>query len=133
MELSRNIGAIIFIVSLSNYSLVITMLQTLNFVKLSGKCLVSRWTSICDKSWGALITDQRRFKSVNANEHPQRQRISPVYVHHVSKIVLEHLQDKRVDWVEGKGLNGGLHINPNGTFILRFPSTTAGYDAGKIW
>lgn len=56
----------------------------------------------------------------------------PVYVHHVSKIALKHLQDHRAEWLVGLGLDSRLHINPNGTFVLTFP-TEKGQDAGKIW
>jgi len=77
-------------------------------------------------------TLQRRFRSANAREvHPQN-AFFPVYVHHVSKIALKHLQSKRSDWLLQQGLENGLRIIPNGTFVLSFPSKK-GYDAGKIW
>eukprot|EP00980_Cylindrotheca_fusiformis_P004113 scaffold894_cov153-Cylindrotheca_fusiformis.AAC.9 len=56
----------------------------------------------------------------------------PVYVHHVSKTALEHLQRKQATWLIKQGLDRGLHINPNGTFSLTFPSRQ-GFDAGRIW
>ena len=58
--------------------------------------------------------------------------ISPVYVHHVSKIVLEHLQKSHSDWLVERGLDRGLHLAANGTFVLHFPSRP-GFDAGRIW
>ena len=58
--------------------------------------------------------------------------IHPVYVHHVSKITLEYLQNHRSDWLVQKGLDRGLRIHPNGTFVLNFPARK-GYDSGRIW
>ena len=55
-------------------------------------------------------------------EEPQAKNFFPVYVHHVSKIVLEHLQESRGDWLISQGLDRGLYINPNGTFSMHFPS-----------
>lgn len=55
-----------------------------------------------------------------------------MYVHHVSKIALEHLQGERSDWVMQQGLDSGLTINPNGTFVLSFP-LDVDQEAGKIW
>lgn len=50
------------------------------------------------------------------------------YVHPLSQIVLEHLQDTRRDWVTRNGLDRGLTIQRDGTFELRFPSSDA-----RIW
>lgn len=66
----------------------------------------------------------------------------PVYVHHVSQTVLQHLQDKHASWLTRYGLDRGLRLNANGTFVMLFPSssptttTTATADredAGRIW
>jgi hypothetical protein len=53
------------------------------------------------------------------------------YVHPLSQLVLQHLQNARGDWVHQQGLDKGLSIQPNGTFVLKFPS----YDKDKasIW
>jgi hypothetical protein len=74
---------------------------------------------------------QRRFKSDSAKA-VERPGFYPVYVHHVSKIALEHLQGTRADWVVQQGLDSGLTINPNGTFVLIFP-TQHGQESGRIW
>jgi hypothetical protein len=58
--------------------------------------------------------------------------LSPVYVHHVSKTVLQYLQEFRADWLTEQGLDRGLCLNSNGTFVLQFPSRR-GFDAGQIW
>jgi hypothetical protein len=110
--------------------------------KFAGKALAP-WASTGSRPVGAAMAtakansfdmSQRRFRSAGPNEiqKQQRQGVFPVYVHHVSKITLEHLQGKRSDWVLGQGLDTGLHINPNGTFVLSFPAKK-GYDAGRIW
>lgn len=58
--------------------------------------------------------------------------MSPVYVHPVSKVVLQHLQDQRSGWLETQGLHRGLQLKINGTFLLQFPGPK-GTDSGKIW
>jgi len=58
--------------------------------------------------------------------------LSVVYVHHVSKLVLQHLQNARGGWLVEQGLDKGLHIKPNGTFVLHFPANGTD-DGGKIW
>jgi len=57
----------------------------------------------------------------------------PVYVHHVSKTVLTHLQNSHTEWLTKNGLDRGLRLNTNGTFVLQFPTKRKGYDAGRIW
>jgi len=81
---------------------------------------------------GALCT--RRFTSQDASnrEEANPKNFLPVYVHHVSKIALDHMQRHRSGWLMEQGLDKGLHINPNGTFILSFPARK-GFDAGRIW
>jgi hypothetical protein len=56
----------------------------------------------------------------------------PVYVHNVSRMVLEHLQENQSGWIMEKGLDRRLNINPNGTFTMSFPAQK-GVDSGKIW
>ena len=51
----------------------------------------------------------------------------PIYVHHVSRVALEHLQDSRSDWLVARGLDRNLKISNNGTFLLNFP------EYGRIW
>ena len=43
------------------------------------------------------------------------------YIHPLSQIVLEHMQSQHSRWVEQSGLNTGLRVNKDGTFLLRFP------------
>jgi hypothetical protein len=56
-----------------------------------------------------------------------------VYVHQVSKTVLQHLQDRRSEWLVANGLDKRLHVNANGTFVLKFPPSRPGMDSGRIW
>jgi hypothetical protein len=42
------------------------------------------------------------------------------------------MQEKRSDWLMEKGLDRGLHINPDGTFSMSFPAEK-GFDFGRIW
>jgi len=65
-------------------------------------------------------------------DQPREQVLAPVYVHQISKTVLQHLQTDRHDWLQRTGLDRGLRLNANGTFVLQFPSPK-GHDAGRIW
>jgi hypothetical protein len=73
-----------------------------------------------------------RCKSTIGADPAEQQPVLPVYVHNVSRMVLEHLQENRSEWIMTNGLDGGLNINPNGTFIIKFPAME-GFDSGKIW
>lgn len=77
-----------------------------------------------------------RFRSTissqAATEEENHKGFYPVYVHHVSKVTLERLQKGHCSWITSKGLDSGLHINPNGTFTLSFPARE-GFDSGRIW
>ena len=46
-----------------------------------------------------------------------------------------YLQNERFEWVEQQGLDSGLRLNPDGTFVLHFPSGTdeTTIDNGRIW
>jgi hypothetical protein len=91
--------------------------------------------SLLSRNSGALASSEQRFRSTNVSARDDEnypKGFYPVYVHHVSKIALEHLQTSRSDWVVEKGLYRGLHINPNGTFSMSFPARK-GFDAGRIW
>ena len=59
--------------------------------------------------------------------------IRGVYVHHVTKVVLQHLQENKADWLVEQGLDRGLRLNGNGTAVLHFPSKKKGFDSGRIW
>ena len=85
---------------------------------------------------GTLQHQHHHQRCFSSNEEPQSQQNSdvfPVYTHHVSKIVLQHLQDARAGWLVEQGLASGLQIKSNGTFLLHFPTRSDGGDGGKIW
>jgi len=75
---------------------------------------------------------QRRAFADSSSPQVEDDRVFPVYMHHVSTIVLQHLQDARADWLVTQGLQQGLQVKSNGTFCLNFPAPK-GRDAGKIW
>jgi hypothetical protein len=50
-------------------------------------------------------------------------RFRPVYVHHVSRVALQHLQDRQHEWLTGRGLDRGLVVRPDGTFLMNYPTT----------
>jgi hypothetical protein len=58
--------------------------------------------------------------------------VHAVYVHHLTKLVLQHLQETKAEWLQASGLDRGLRINANGTAVLQFPPQQ-GLDAGRIW
>jgi hypothetical protein len=105
-------------------------------VSVSAYSLQSHIRGRCLRTTGAVAAsfDQKRgFRSEGARaEEKQTKDFFPVYVHHVSKVTLEYLQNGKSDWLIEKGLDRGLQINSNGTFVLNFPSKK-GFDAGKIW
>lgn len=53
------------------------------------------------------------------------------YVHPLSQIVLEHLQSRHGTWVTDVGLDTGLQLKEDGTFVLRFPGAGGGVVAGE--
>jgi hypothetical protein len=55
----------------------------------------------------------------------------PQYIHPLSQLVLEYLQNNQSNFLEKYGLDKGLHIENDGTFILKFPSYHQ--DKGRIW
>jgi hypothetical protein len=65
----------------------------------------------------------------------------PVYMHHVSQTVLAHLQQHYSGWLQENGLDSGLLLNSNGTFVLQYPvltetsatSSPTSVDTGRIW
>ena len=80
-----------------------------------------------------LSSTERYQSHLTANKSDSHlKNFTPVYVHHVSKLVLEHLQQNRSEWLLEKGLDRGLQINKNGTFVLSFPARK-GFVSGRIW
>ena len=75
----------------------------------------------------------RSTLSRTSDEENWNHGIRPVYVHHVSKLTLEHLQEKESDWLMGQGLDTGLEINDNGTFTLRYPPQSGKNAGNRIW
>eukprot|EP00956_Cyclotella_meneghiniana_P030636 scaffold77880_cov74-Cyclotella_meneghiniana.AAC.1 len=75
-----------------------------------------------------LINNSRQFNTCHHHTHnlhkQQLQFFSTFqkseYIHPLSQIVLEHLQTVHSDWVERNGLETGLILNKDGTFVLRF-------------
>jgi hypothetical protein len=53
------------------------------------------------------------------------------YVHPLSQIVLEYLQKERSEWVVSQGLDQGLTVHRDGTFLIKFPSYEK--DMARIW
>jgi len=53
------------------------------------------------------------------------------YVHPLSQLVLEYLQTERSDWILENGLDQGLQVEKDGTFLIKFPSYEK--DNSRIW
>lgn len=78
------------------------------------------------------IQNQIQLRNYYDGSSEQQEDIVPVYIHRVSKVVLQHLQGSRSGWLVDQGLTRGLQIKSNGTFLLKFPARK-GFDGGKIW
>jgi hypothetical protein len=59
--------------------------------------------------------------------HPEKVE----YVHPLSQLVLEYLQNDRSDWIVSHGLDRGLTVHRDGTFLIKFPSYEK--DMSRIW
>jgi hypothetical protein len=111
------------------------MLSWSSRIAIARSSLIRSTTSIVQAPQQQQQQQQQRFKSANAADELKSQHKSnffPVYVHHVSKITLQHLTANQSDWLVETGLDRGLKLNPNGTFVLNFPARK-GFDAGRIW
>jgi hypothetical protein len=78
----------------------------------------------------------RRYLATPSSAQVQRTedaKFCPVYVHHLSKVVLEHFQSNHGEWVVNRRLEKGLKLNPDGTFVLRFPASEGRKENGRIW
>lgn len=69
-----------------------------------------------------------RLESLHSCHHPHLNRhnhfstfTKSEYIHPLSQIVLEHLQSSHSHWVQRMGLDTGLKLNKDGTFVLHFP------------
>lgn len=81
-------------------------------------------------------------KKSNSTLNPTRTRddrvaIEPtVYVHPLSQIVLEHLQNNHHDWVVLQKLDTTLTLHRDGSFELKFPTSgeaSANEEVHRIW
>jgi hypothetical protein len=78
-------------------------------------------------SSAAVQRTSRRFLATTTTTTPQKSE----YVHPLSQLVLEHLQTSRSDWIQRTGLDKGLVLQKDGTFLLKFPSYEI--DQSRIW
>ena len=109
------------------------------------KCALYAWMSVIRAKFG-IHNHQHIIKSHLPSPHHRHfstaQPNKSQYTHPLSQIVLEHLQSNHSAWIEQSGLNTGLTVNQDGTFVLRFPNPngeTVGMDVtapnvhGSIW
>jgi len=89
-------------------------------------------------------TGSLRSKTTTTNNEEEKRlkdsNTKSAYVHPLSQIILEHLQQSRSDWVSQVGLDkGGLTLHKDGTFVLKFPTSGGREISGdaistdKIW
>jgi hypothetical protein len=76
----------------------------------------------------SLVASRKIGTNSNYQDEGNDRRFHPVYVHHLSKVALEHLQNQQSEFVIQNKLETGLRLNPDGTFVIHFPS----HD-GRIW
>ncbi|KAG7342008.1 hypothetical protein IV203_007100 [Nitzschia inconspicua] len=86
--------------------------------------LTCRHNTTSSKSYARASSTSAQTSDQRLQQQPG---FHPIYVHHVSRVALEHLQDNRSDWLVARGLHRNLQICKNGTFILKFP------EYGRIW
>ena len=53
------------------------------------------------------------------------------YVHPLSQLVLDYLQKEKSNWIATHGLNQGVEVGADGTFLIKFPSHDK--DNARIW
>jgi hypothetical protein len=53
------------------------------------------------------------------------------YIHPLSQIVLEHLQSSHSEWIRRMGLDKGLELKKDGTFVLRFGNNGDSGESGQ--
>ena len=80
----------------------------------------------------SVVSFSTQGGSSSTAAEPEPPMVNAVYVHHVTKIVLQHLQETKADWLVAQGLDRGLRLNSNGTAVLQFPPKM-GVDSGRIW
>ena len=95
-------------------------------VGISRRLLPRRSSSVCVISRSRCLSG-----SSGSNTPPDPPATRDVYVHPLSQIVLEHLQNTHSSWVERIGLSTGLTFKPDGTFVLRFPRAEDRDSKGK--
>jgi hypothetical protein len=64
----------------------------------------------------------------NSTFQVEERHFYPVYVHHLSKVALEYMQNEQSQWIVEHKLEKGLRLNPDGTFVIHFPAQN-----GRIW
>jgi hypothetical protein len=74
--------------------------------------------------------------TITFHQHKQLQRqfttfAKSEYIHPLSQIVLEHLQSSHSEWIRRMGLDKGLELKKDGTFILRFGNNGGDADGGE--
>lgn len=79
------------------------------------------------------VFGQQRSLGSTSMEDDGAALMTSVYVHQVSKTVLQRLQRHHHKWLATSGLDRGLHLNANGTFTLKFPPSGQTRDTGRIW
>lgn len=98
-------------------------------------CLITR-------SLSSSTTTSKNNKSNSSNASATRTRddrvaIEPtVYVHPLSQIVLEHLQDTHHDWIVSQKLDTTLTLHRDGSFELKFPMSgeaNGNEEVHRIW
>ena len=83
-----------------------------------------------------VLSSVASFSTQGGSSSVEAEQSSPlvnsVYVHHLTKVVLQHLQETKADWLVQQGLDRGLRLNSNGTAVLQFPPKR-GFESGRIW
>jgi len=63
--------------------------------------------------------------TTSSSDNTKNSKDEYVYIHPLSQLVLEHLQTTKYHFLTNSGLDKGLTIHKDGTFTLRFPSSSS--------
>jgi len=93
-------------------------------LKISSTCVPNRSYVKFVPNHHELSNNFIHKRSLTSTTKHTKNEGKEVYVHPLSKIVLEHLQNSRFTWMKNVGVDqpgGGLKLNKDGTFMLKFP------------
>jgi hypothetical protein len=78
------------------------------------------FSSTSNTTTGGTTANTNDNSSSSSNSLDRSSEIRSVYVHPLSQVVLEYLQDCRYEWIIEKGLDRSLALHRDGSFEIKF-------------